>query len=259
MELKKVWMSKEAGKKSRYGYQTVGGILGIVLLMTALLFIGTFFSLSLGLPQQSSSMILVLLATALGGVLAVRLGRRGIQDAMIFFLTENGRLWIMDSRGLSNHGHGFWGFALGTMETQAFLRMQGKQPFLPKGADEILKVLNIKENSSHYAIRCQSRYPNKRVARHTYFLIKGIPDEEMLLQELERRKTWESTLEPVENRNPRYILMSGLAFAACVTLCVLSHPAVARIPGEIYFPCMGASLIALWFLIYFIIRQHRGE
>lgn len=259
MELKKVWMSPETGKKSRYGYRTVGGILGIVLLMTVLLFMGTFLSPSLGLPQQSFSMILVLLATALGIVLAVRMGRRGMQDAMIFFLTENDRLWIMDARGLSNHGHGFWGFALGTMETQAFLRMQGKQPFLPKGADEILRVLNIKENSSHYAVRCQSRHPNKRVTRHTYFLVKGIQDEEMLLQELERRKTWESTLEPAENRNPLYILLSGLVFAACVTICVLSHPAVARISKEIYFPCMGASMIAFCFLFYFIIRQRRGE
>ena len=51
MELKKVWMSSETRKKSRYGYRTVGKILGIVFLMTALLLIGTFLSLSLGLPQ----------------------------------------------------------------------------------------------------------------------------------------------------------------------------------------------------------------
>ena len=65
MELKKVWMSPETGKKSQYGYRAVGGILGIVFLMTVLLFTGTFLSLSFGLPQQSFSMILVLFATAL--------------------------------------------------------------------------------------------------------------------------------------------------------------------------------------------------
>ena len=84
--------------------------------MTALLFAGSFLSLSLGLPQQSFSMILVLLATAFGIVLATRLGRRGMQDAMIFFLTENDCLWVMDARGLSYHGRGFWGFALGVLE-----------------------------------------------------------------------------------------------------------------------------------------------
>lgn len=85
MELKKVWMSPETGKKSQYGYRAVGGILGIVFLMTALLFTGTFLSLSFGLPQQSFSMILVLFATALSIALAVRMGYRGMQDATIFF------------------------------------------------------------------------------------------------------------------------------------------------------------------------------
>lgn len=85
MELKKVWMSPETGKKSQYGHRAVGGILGIVFLMTVLLFTGTFLSLSFGLSQQSFSMILVLFATALSIALAVRMGYRGMQDATIFF------------------------------------------------------------------------------------------------------------------------------------------------------------------------------
>ena len=198
-------------------------------------------------------------ATALSIALAVRMGYRGMQDATIFFLTENDRLWVMDARGLSSHGDGFLGFAISSMETQAFLRRQGKQPFLPKGADEILKVLSIKENRSHYAFRCQACHSDRHVVRRTYFLVKGIQDEQMLLQELERRKTWENVLEPAENRNPLYILLSGAAFIFCVILCILSHPSVARMSGEIYFPCMGASMVTFCFLLYFIIRQHRGE
>lgn len=262
MELKKIWMSPETEKKSRYGYRAVGGILAIVLLMFALLICGTLLPLFLEIPQQGFkwiSAILTISVTALGIMLAVRLGQRGMQDAMIFFLTENDRLWIMDARGMSYHGRGFLGFALGTIETQEFLRMQGEEPFLPEAADEILKVLNIKENHSHYAIRCQSRYPNNRVVLHTYFLVKGIKDEEMLLQEFERKKTWESSLQPTENRNPLYILLSGLTLAVCILLCILSHQAVAIISGEIYFPCLGASLVSFSFLLYFIVRQRRGE
>ena len=55
------------------------------------------------------------------------------------------------------------------------------------------------------------------------------------------------------------ILLGGLALAACVTMCVLSHPAVAVMSGELYFPCMGASLAAFCVFLYFIIRQRRGE
>lgn len=52
MELKKAWMSSETEKKSRYGYRAVGGILGIVLLMTALFFSGNAFLPSIGIPQK---------------------------------------------------------------------------------------------------------------------------------------------------------------------------------------------------------------
>lgn len=259
MELKKVWMSPDTKKKSKYGYRAVGGILGIVLLMVLLLCGGTLLSLSLGINKKAFSLILLTAVSALGIGLAVLLGRRSIRDATIFFLTENDRLWVMDARGLSSHGDGFLGFAISSMETQAFLRRQGKQPFLPKGADEILKVLSIKENRSHYAFRCQACHSDRHVVRRTYFLVKGIQDEQMLLQELERRKTWENVLEPAENRNPLYILLSGAAFIFCVILCILSHPSVARMSGEIYFPCMGASMVTFCFLLYFIICQHRGE
>ena len=159
MEFKKVWMSPETGKRSQYGYRTVGGILGIVLLMTLLLFGGTFLSLSMGIEQKGFSLLLLLAVSGLGIGLAILMSRRSIQDATIFFLTEDDRLWVMDARSLSNHGEGFLGFAIGAMETQAFLRKQGSRPFLSNRADEIGKVLNIKENRSHYAVRCQVRPP----------------------------------------------------------------------------------------------------
>lgn len=54
LELKKCGCPRRQ-EKSQYGYRAIGGILGIVLLMTALLFMGTFLSLSLGLPQQTMS------------------------------------------------------------------------------------------------------------------------------------------------------------------------------------------------------------
>ena len=38
MEFKKVWMSPETGKRSQYGYRTVGGILGIFLVISFFMF-----------------------------------------------------------------------------------------------------------------------------------------------------------------------------------------------------------------------------
>ena len=83
--------------------------------------------------------------------------------------------------------------------------------------------------------------------------------EELLLRQLERRKSWAGALELAENRNPRFILLSALACAGFSALCVLSHPALARLPREIYFPCLGAAFLSLGCLVYFVIRQRRGE
>ena len=95
MEFKKVWMSPETGKRSQYGYRTVGGILGIVLLMTLLLFGGTFLSLSMGIEQKEFSLLLLLAVSGLGIGLAILMSRRSIQDATIFFLTEDDRLSLI--------------------------------------------------------------------------------------------------------------------------------------------------------------------
>ncbi len=87
MELKKVWMSPETEKKSHYGYRTVGGILGIVLLTTVLLVCGALLPLSLGMPQKWFkwfSTILGVSVTSFEIVLAARLGRRGMPGCRHF-------------------------------------------------------------------------------------------------------------------------------------------------------------------------------
>ena len=123
----------------------------------------------------------------------------------------------------------------------------------------ILRVEGIKENRSHYALACQVRRPNQRVIRRTYFLIKGMEDQEFLLRQLERREKWAGGPEVQENRKPVYILLGVLVCCGFGALCVLSHPAVARLPQSIYFPCLGAAFAALCCVVWLAIRQHRGE
>ncbi len=259
MNLKKAWIWPQSGKKIRYGLRTGGGIAGIVALMVVLVCGGSFVGLYLDLPKEIFSLALVCGATALATALALHLGRQNLRAATIFFLTEDDRLFVLDARTLCDHEHGILGYAAATRETQKFLRKMEKNPFVPAGADEILKVENIKENRTHYTIRCQVRHPNRQVSMRTCFLMQGTADQELLLQQLERREMWENKLEPTDNRNPIGILISTLALVVLVALCVLSHPAQAILPQPIYFPCLGASVIALFFVVYFILRQRRGE
>lgn len=150
----------------------------------------------------------------------------------------------MDARRLSYHGGNVISYAEGTLETQSFLRTLAKAPGIPAGADEILRVEQMKENPSHYALVCRVRHPNRRVIRRTYFLVKGMEDQELLLRQLERREQG-AGVEGTENRKPFYILLSGLICCGFGVLCVLSHPAVARASPKHLLPLPGCGLCGL--------------
>ena len=66
-------------------------------------------------------------------------------------------------------------------------------------------------------------------------------------------------METPKSHNPLGIAVSLLALVLFAALCVLSHPAVDRLPQNWYFPSMGAAYAALFFLLLFALRRHRGE
>lgn len=255
----KIWMSLDTGKKSRCGLRTLGGIAGIAALAMLLVCGGTVLALRMEWPPEAVSLALCLGVTALIALLAAQLGRHSTRDATVFFLMEGDRLFALDARRLVDHGRNILSHAAAMMEVQRFLQNIAEAPYLPAGADEILRVERLRENRSYYAVVCQVRHPNGRVVRRTYFLVNGLEDQELLLRQLERRERWNNALEPPENRKPLYILLSALAFSGFAALCVLSHPAVARLPQSIYFPCLGAAIVVLYILVYFAVRHRRGE
>lgn len=97
-------------------------------------------------------------------------------------------LLIIGGTWLSDHGHNVLGYAAGTIETQEFLNRLAQMPYVPAGADEVLKVERIKDSRSCYAVSCQVRHPNRNVIRRSYFIVKGVLEETSLLLELEPRE-----------------------------------------------------------------------
>ena len=160
MTVKQIWMSLETGKKSRFAWHTLGASAGIAALMVLFVCGGTALMFALHLPRTPFLLALCLGVTLLAVWLAVLAGRRAVQDAALFFLTEDGRLFTLDARSLTQIGGTALSYALGTIQVQAFLRLFAENPYLPASADEILHVMRIKENRSHYAIVCQVRRPN---------------------------------------------------------------------------------------------------
>lgn len=259
MELKQVWMSRDVARKSRFALRTAGGVVGIAVLMLVLVLGGTFLSLTLGLPGEVFSLWLVLGVTVLGVALALGLGRRSVQDATVFFLTADDRLFVLDARSLARFGRNLPGFLAGARNTQALLRALADHPRLLALADEVCRVENLKENATHWVVRFQTRRPGRNTALRSCLLVKGYADEDLLLRQLERRQSWQSTLEPGAGRHPTGLMVSGGLLLILVLLCVLSHPAVGQLPRELYFPCLGAAFLAAFPLGYFVVRWRRSE
>lgn len=259
MKVVKIWSSPEAGKRSHYAWYVLGGITGVVLLAMLLICGGVTLMFYNNWPRELFLLLLCIGVTALAVYLAACLGRRTVQEATVFFLTEGDQLFAMDARRLVHHGHSMLDFAIGTVQTQQFLRQIGSCEYPPAGADLVVKVERIRANRSHYAVVCRIQHPDRHIVWRTYFLMKGMEGEELLLRQLERRRSWDSALGASEDRSPLYILVSALVCAGLTALCVLSHPVIAKLPQVIYFPCLGATFIVFCCAIYLVIRYRREE
>lgn len=259
MQLKTVWMSPDTQKRSSYLLRSVGGILGIVLLMLVLAVGGMAVVLKLGLSKEIFSLLLTCIATALIAVFALRLGWSLVRDATVFLLTEDNRLFVADLRSRSVIRRNILDIVRNGFETQRNLRRFARAPFLPGNADELLEVEKIRENRGYYAVTCRVRGPEQQVVQRTCYVVKGLAEEGLLVQQLELRRRNTAAPELEVSRMPRYILLSALACAALIALCVCSHPAFGALPQQIYFPCLAAVVVAVFFLLYFTLRYRRGE
>ena len=257
MELKQVWMSRDTQKQSRYSLRTLGGILGMLALVLVLG--GTALGFMLGWPMRLVSVGLWLGVTVLLVVLALRLGQNTVRDATLYFLTRDDRLFVADARQLAGMGHSALDWAKGTVRVQQRLREMARSPVLPAAAEEILRVEQIRENRTGYAVTCQLRRFDQTVTRRTCFVIRGLEDQGTLLHLLELREGWSGSPELRENHTLHGLLLNILAAGIAGVLCVLSHPAVGQLPVGIYYPCLAAAFGAVCGAVWFGVRQHRGE
>lgn len=189
MEVKDIWMSPDARRKSRYGLRTLGGIVGIAALAVGLVLGGTMLGFAMGWPAEHFSALLCAGVTGLVAALAVGLGRRARRERTVFFRTEKDRLFVLDAARLANYGGSILSFVEGTLNIQNYLQTLAQRPTLPAGAEEILRVERIRETSAHYVLTCQVCGPDQRAVRRTYLLVKGMEGQKSLLRQLEGKAT----------------------------------------------------------------------
>ena len=258
----KVWTPPEKGR-SRYAARSIGGVLVAVFFCMAIICIVMLLAIHFGWPVWSASAVVCAVATVLCIWLAVAAGRRSLRAALMFLLDGKDRLFVLDVRLLAGPARNITGFVRAAVEIQRELeRLKNTLPEMrkpPNAAVQIVQVEHIAERARGRALLCRVRYAGGREEKRTYLLVRGYEDEDWLLRELERRMPGEALVEPRQTRAPLYAVLSLAALAVCTVLCVLSHPAVAVLPQNLYFPLLGGAAAVLYVFAWFAIKWRRGE
>ncbi len=251
----KIWMSPQTEKRNPSWVRFAAAVAGLVLLALLLVMGGLELVRRLHLPLQTSLLALCLLITVLLVFLAYRLGRRNARNLTAFFLDEQDRLFAVDLRWLLPRGRGTYH---DWKQLQQWADRIRAGQVLPAEAVEILRVESLRENPGDYALVCQVRR-HGRIGKRTLMLMKGYEDEDWLVRELERRRSWDSNLAEDSDRRPVLPAAGALVLGTGVLGAVFSHPALGRFPQNIYFPCLAVALAGIVMLAYWIVKQHRGE
>ena len=255
----KIWMYSGGDRKNRYGTRTLGLVAGIVLLTMAVATVGVVLLMEMHAIKPVGLLFLCFGTTVLAVGLAAALGRRSLKECMAFLLDDKDRFFAVDVRTMASYRRGALGSASMLYDVQRQLSILQQQSALPSKAMEIVQVSTIQENARCYVLRCLVRDFRGYGRARTFFLVKGLEDEDWLLQELERRRGWASPDNLPESPQPRRILLCLVGLVVCATLCIFSHPAVGHLPQGIYFPCLGLAFVLLVGCTYFVVKYRRGE
>lgn len=265
----RIWMSTNTGQSdNKYAVRMVLGILGCIVLTLFICALGTVVSIKMEENKELVSLLIILLGTGLVIWYAMRIGRMSVRDTLIFCKDENDKLFVVNLRDQVRFRKGLGGYVAMAAETerlQTQLKNDGTlERKLQDGtmgdmACEILSVRNIKAQKDGHSVVCTVKFPTGRTGKATYLVCRGYEQEEELLFHLQRRLHKVITGEVEKNPYPVRIAISLLALIGMVTLCALSHPAVAKLPENIYFPCLGLTYVPVCFLLYYIIKMRRGE
>lgn len=258
----KTWMTPQTKVKNGYTKKLYINLLKLIVALLVLLSVMAILTFGILIHVVRYKEVLMfftwIIMVALIGYAVWMAGHRLRSDAVIFCRDGDGCLYIMEAYNFVRHLRGI-GRAIDIQNKLNEIKQQLEKDILPPEAIEILRTNAMKERSYYYSLVCQVRFHNGRTGKRSYILVKGYENEGELLYILEKMRTAENLLEIKENKNRIYVLISLLALAILVVLCICSHPYFGLLPQVIYFPCLGFAFITLLFTVYFIGRYRRGE
>ena len=264
----KVWISQNTKNTNRYTARLVLTLIGIIILLPLAMFGTIILAHKLNRSMEIISMAACIGFTVIIIYTSLKLGKLSNRDAQIFCQDDEHNLFVVNARDYVGYHRGILGFFSMASETQRVLenlknnqtleRQMMQEKSLTGLATQIISVESLKPDNKGYIAVCRVRYRNGNTGKYTYLLEDGYDNQSELIAAFERKRQAYSP-EVKVNYNPVKIIISLLALAACVTVCVMSHPAIGFLPEKIYFPVLWVTYAMLFPVIYFIVKQKRGE
>ncbi len=264
----KVWMSNTTRNKKVYAKRQTLLIFGSIFLAVVIMFTCMALADRFNWSMENVSGILVLGISSALIFLAVRVGMAAGRDVMIFCQDDNYDMFVVNALTYIDVRRGIAGFVSMAKQTQNVLmhikndrlleRWMMKEESLSPIAAKILWVEKIHKNRKSYGVICQVQEPNGTTRRCNYIIREGYERQDELIMALETKvKAQYRELTP--NYNPPGIFLSTLVLGASIVACILSHETNRILQSAYYYPSMLLAFVSLYSLLYFIIRQTRGE
>ncbi len=264
----KVWMSQNTKNDNKYTVRLILPLIAMVVLLPVVTFGMMIIIKEFGLSIEIASTITFIVLTAIIVCIALNMGKMANRDALIFCQDDEHNLFAINARNFVNMHRGIYRYAKMASDVQKALKNIKENQILERQmmqensltglAPQIISVESFKPNNKGYSAVCKVRYPNGNTGKATYLIEDGYENQSELIAAFERKKSAYSP-EVKVNYNPLKIIISLLALGTCAAVCVMSHPAVGSLPEKIYFPFLGAAFVMLFPVMYFIIKQKRGE
>lgn len=261
-------MSNTTKNKTVYAKRNILLVYGGVLLSIVLMFICIVITDRLGLPKEAVSWILLVSFSSALIFMAVRLGMENGKDALIFCKDDDYEMYVVNAFSLIPYRSGALGFLFMSNKVQEVLNQIKNEKLLEaysmtddglsSVAARILWVDKIRFNQKSHTVICRVCEPNGATKRCAYTIRDGYDQQEELLLALQTKVKGQFA-EWTPDYNPLGIFLSAVVLTVCIVVCVLSHAKISVLPFSFYYPCMLFTVVPLFSLLYFVIRQIRGE
>ena len=188
----RIWAPPDCDRGMNAAHGVIIIVFAVMLLTISGSLLATIYKLGTG-----AMLALVFAATALAIALALRLGRRARRATLIFCMDTSRRLFYIDANLYARRRHGLSGYAAMNDEAQravkaltepgGILERRLSEPAGLTGLEtEILSVEKARYSRREIKLACRVRYRNGKEGRSRVLLVRGYPDEDLLLRELER-------------------------------------------------------------------------